>query len=45
MNLAKDRIDIGVRTTKVEPMLEFWTKEIGLTDDKLQKIGPGARQH
>ena len=45
MNRAKDCIDIGVGTPHVEPMLEFWTKEIGLTDDELQKISPGARQH
>jgi len=45
MNLAKDGIDIGLRTNHIEPMLEFWTNEIGLPYDELLKTGPGARQH
>ena len=45
MKLAKDRIDIGVRTNQDEPMLDFWTKEIGLTHDELLKTGASGGQH
>ena len=44
MKLAKDCIDIDVRTNQVEPMLDFRTKEIGLTHELL-KTGSDARQH
>ena len=45
MKLAKDCIDIGVRTNQDEPMLDFRANEIGLTHDELLKTGPSAGQH
>ena len=45
MKLAKDCIDIGVRTNQDEPMFDFRTNEIGLTHDELLKTGPNAGQH
>ena len=45
MKLAKDCIDIGVRTNDLEAMLEFWTKEVGLPYDELLKIGGGVHQY
>ena len=45
MKLAKDYIDVGVRTNNLEAMLEFWTREVGLPYDELLKIGGGVHQH
>lgn len=45
MKLAKDYIDVGVRTNNLEAMLEFWTGEVGLPYDELLKIGGGVHQH
>jgi len=45
MQLAKDCIDIGVRTNNLDDMLEFWTGEVGLPYDELLKIGGGVHQH
>ena len=45
MKLAKNYIDVGVRTNKLDSMLEFWTKEVGLPYDELLKIGGGVHQH
>ena len=45
MKLAKNCIDVGVRTNNMEAMLEFWTQEIGLPYNELLKIGGGVHQH
>jgi hypothetical protein len=45
MNLAKNCIDIGVRTNNQDDMLAFWTQEVGLPYDELLKIGKGVHQH
>ncbi|MGV0033792.1 MAG: hypothetical protein ACNYPE_02130, partial [Candidatus Azotimanducaceae bacterium WSBS_2022_MAG_OTU7] len=45
MKLAKDCIDVGVRTNNLDAMLRFWTKEVGLPYDELLKIGGGVHQH
>jgi len=45
MRLAKDCIDVGVQTYKLEAMLEFWTQKVGLPYGELLKIGGGVHQH
>ena len=45
MKLAKNHIDVGVRTNNLEAMLEFWTRDVGLPYDELLKIGGGVHQH
>ena len=45
MKLAKPRIDIGFPTNNVQPLLDFWQKEIGLPFDHLLPIRKGQKQH
>ena len=45
MKLAKQGIDIGLRTNQLEPSLSFWRDEIGLPYEELLKIGGGVHQH
>lgn len=45
MKLAKNCIDIGVRTNQIDEMLTFWTDKVGLPYDELLKIGNGVHQH
>lgn len=45
MNLAKPRIDIGLNTNRLEPMLEFWQQQVGLPFEHLLKVKSGMRQH
>ncbi|MBT3832486.1 MAG: VOC family protein [Gammaproteobacteria bacterium] len=45
MKLAKNCIDVGVRTNNMQAMLEFWTMEVGLPYNELLKIGGGVHQH
>jgi lactoylglutathione lyase len=45
MDLAKPRIDIGLATTRLEPMLAFWQGEAGLALDHVLPIRPGQDQH
>jgi lactoylglutathione lyase len=45
MNLAKDRVDIGLATNNLEPMLRFWQDEAGIPFDHLLKVSPGNDQH
>lgn len=45
MKLAKDHIDIGVRTNHLDTMLQFWTETVGLPYEELLKIGGGVHQH
>jgi catechol 2,3-dioxygenase-like lactoylglutathione lyase family enzyme len=45
MNLAKRHIDVGVITDRLEPMLAFWQKEVGLPFENLLPLGQGLRQH
>ena len=40
MNLAKDRIDIGLATNNLEPMLRFWQDQAGIPFDHLLKVAP-----
>jgi lactoylglutathione lyase len=45
MDLAKPRIDIGLATNDLEPMLAFWQGEAGAAFDHLLKIRRGQDQH
>ncbi|MGH6955538.1 MAG: hypothetical protein ACREEW_02605, partial [Caulobacteraceae bacterium] len=45
MDLAKSRIDFGLTTAAIEPMLRFWQGEVGLPFDHLLKIRRGHDQH
>ncbi len=45
MQLAKPRIDIGLSTNTLQPMLAFWQGEAGLPFDHLLPIRPGHGQH
>lgn len=45
MDLAKPRIDVGLFTTNLEPMLDFWQNEIGLPFDHMLPLGNGLQQH
>jgi hypothetical protein len=41
MKLAKDHIDVGVRTNNLEAMLEFWTRDIGLPTTNCSRSAEG----
>lgn len=45
MDLAKPRMDFGLTTSDIEPMLRFWQDDIGLPFDHLLKIRRGHDQH
>ncbi len=45
MDLAKPRIDFGLTTTNLEPMLRFWQDEVGLPFDHVLPIRRGHNQH
>lgn len=45
MELAKPRIDVGLFTNALEPMLAFWQQDVGLPFDHMIAIGGGVRQH
>jgi lactoylglutathione lyase len=45
MQLAKQRIDIGLATNNLEPMLRFWRDEVGAPFDHLLKIRRGLDQY
>ena len=45
MELAKDRVDIGLATDNLDAMLRFWQDEAGISFDHLLKVGPGNDQH
>jgi len=45
MNLAKPRVDIGLNTNNLEPMLAFWQNEIGARFDRVLPIRRGVKQH
>lgn len=45
MELAKPRIDIGLSTNALEPMLAFWQGEAGAAFDHLLPIRKGMNQH
>jgi lactoylglutathione lyase len=45
MDLAKPRIDIGLSTNRLEPMLAFWQGQAGMPFDHLLPIRRGQDQH
>ncbi len=45
MRLAKNCLDVGLFTTNLEPMLEFWQQEVGLPFEELLPVGGGVHQH
>ncbi|HYD46215.1 MAG TPA: VOC family protein [Phenylobacterium sp.] len=45
MELAKPRVDIGLATNDIEPMLAFWQGEAGVPFDHLLPIRKGQDQH
>jgi catechol 2,3-dioxygenase-like lactoylglutathione lyase family enzyme len=45
VHLAKPRIDIGLSTNNLAPMLEFWQGEAGVSFDHLLPIRRGQDQH
>jgi predicted enzyme related to lactoylglutathione lyase len=45
MELAKPHIDVGIVTDRLEPMLGFWQRDVGLPFESLLPIGRGLRQH
>jgi predicted enzyme related to lactoylglutathione lyase len=45
MNLAKPRVDIGLNTNNLEPMLAFWQGQVGLELDHVLPIQRGMKQH
>ena len=45
MDLAKPRMDFGLSTNNLAPMLAFWQGEVGLPFDHLLKIRRGQDQH
>ena len=45
MELAKPRIDIGLATNRLEPMLAFWQGDGGATFDHILPVRRGQDQH
>lgn len=45
MKLAKQRVDIGLNTNNLVPMLAFWQNEVGVTFDHVLPIRNGLKQH
>jgi lactoylglutathione lyase len=45
MKLAKPRVDIGLNTNNLEPMLAFWQNEVGLKFDHVLPIRAGLKQY
>jgi catechol 2,3-dioxygenase-like lactoylglutathione lyase family enzyme len=45
MDLAKLHVDVGVFTHALEPMLEFWQREVGLPFEQVLPLGGGLHQH
>ena len=45
MDLAKPRIDIGLATNNLQPMLSFWRDEAGVAFDHLLPIRRGQDQY
>jgi catechol 2,3-dioxygenase-like lactoylglutathione lyase family enzyme len=45
MQLAKNVIDVGLSTNKLEPMLQFWQREAGLRCDHVLPVRRGQKQY
>jgi lactoylglutathione lyase len=45
MDLAKPRVDVGLNTNNLAPMLAFWQNEVGARFDHVLPIAKGMKQH
>jgi hypothetical protein len=45
MELAKQRVDIGLSTNNLDPMLHFWQNRAGLPFDHVLPVRRGQKQH
>ena len=45
MQLSKNRIDLGLCTNHLSPMLEFWQIKVGLPFDHVLPVRRGQKQH
>ena len=45
MQLAKNVIDLGLSTNKLEPMLQFWLQDAGLRFDHVLPVRRGQKQY
>jgi lactoylglutathione lyase len=45
MELAKPRVDVGLNTNNLEPMLAFWQEQVGARFDHVLPISKSLRQH
>jgi catechol 2,3-dioxygenase-like lactoylglutathione lyase family enzyme len=45
INLAKDRLDIGLFTNDIEPALRFWQQDVGAAFDHVLAVRTGHDQH
>jgi lactoylglutathione lyase len=45
LKLAKPRVDVGLNTNNLEPMLAFWQNEVGARFDHVLPIQSGVKQH
>ena len=45
MRLAKNAIDLGLSTNKLEPMLQFWQQDAGLRFDHVLPVRRGQTQY
>lgn len=45
MRLAKPHVDVGLYTSELEGMLDFWQREVGLPYEGMLPVGQGVRQH
>ena len=45
MKLAKQHIDVGYQTNRIEAMLRFWQQEVGLVFEELLAINATDKQH
>jgi catechol 2,3-dioxygenase-like lactoylglutathione lyase family enzyme len=45
MQLSKDRLDLGLCTNQLRPMLEFWQTKVGLPFDHVLPVRRGQKQY
>jgi catechol 2,3-dioxygenase-like lactoylglutathione lyase family enzyme len=45
VKLSKPRVDVGLNTNSLEPMLAFWQNEVGALFDHVLPIQSGLKQH
>ena len=45
MELAKKKIDVGLSTNNLDPMLHFWQNDVGLRLDHVLPVRRGQKQY